>query len=272
MYSARIFPSIPGLRAYTSWMTPQRIDAIDTLRGLAMVWMTLFHFSFDLNHAGVWPQDFYTDPWWTWQRSCIVSLFLFCAGFSQALVVAQGQTLQRFMRRWLQVAGCALLVSLGSWWMFPQSWIYFGILHGMAVMLLLVRMTMAWGQYLWLAGLLAVASKFFVAWLLVRWGSADVLAWMNAPVLNCLGWITQKPITEDYVPVFPWLGVMWWGAASGMWLAKPARLSWLACLPAWRPLVLLGRWSLSYYMLHQPVLIGLVTLGVWLRANALFGA
>jgi len=38
---------------------------------------------------------------------------------------------------------------------------------------------------------------------------------MNAPALNWLGWISQKPITEDYAPLFPWLGVMWWGAAAG---------------------------------------------------------
>jgi len=30
-----------------------------------------------------------------------------------------------------------------------------------------------------------------------------------------LGWITRKPITEDYVPLLPWLGVLWWGLAAG---------------------------------------------------------
>jgi peptidoglycan/LPS O-acetylase OafA/YrhL len=32
-----------------------------------------------------------------------------------------------------------------------------------------------------------------------------------------------------------------------------------------RPLAVLGRWSLSFYMLHQPVLIGLLWLVVALR-------
>ena len=32
-----------------------------------------------------------------------------------------------------------------------------------------------------------------------------------------------------------------------------------------RPLAVLGRWSLSFYMLHQPVLIGLLMLVIWLR-------
>ncbi|MGJ8868484.1 heparan-alpha-glucosaminide N-acetyltransferase domain-containing protein, partial [Salmonella enterica] len=46
-----------------------RLDALDAVRGLAMVWMTLFHLSFDLNQFGHWRQDFYNDPFWTWQRT-----------------------------------------------------------------------------------------------------------------------------------------------------------------------------------------------------------
>ena len=58
-----------------------RWDAVDALRGLAMVWMTVFHFCFDLNHFGYIRQNFYDDPVWTWQRTCILSLFLFTASF-----------------------------------------------------------------------------------------------------------------------------------------------------------------------------------------------
>ena len=32
---------------------------------------------------------------------------------------------------------------------------------------------------------------------------------------NWVGLVTRKPITEDYVPVLPWLGVMLWGLAAG---------------------------------------------------------
>ena len=55
--------------------TPKsRFDRIDALRGLAMVWMAVYHFCFDLNHFKlIAPQDFYNDPLWTWQRTCIVS-------------------------------------------------------------------------------------------------------------------------------------------------------------------------------------------------------
>jgi uncharacterized membrane protein len=150
--------------------------------------------------------------------------------------------------------------------MFPQSFIYFGILHGMAAMLIVVRLTAHWGRWLWLAGALAVVSKFIAAYALSTWASGSFINAMNAPTLNWLGWITLLPITEDYAPVFPWLGVMCWGSAAGAWLWPRLRTGGLNPLP-WvvRALATIGRWSLSYYMLHQPVLIGLVSGLVWLK-------
>ena len=59
-------------------MTSQRFDNLDALRGLAMVWMAGYHFVFDLNYFKLVSQDFYRDPFWTWQRTLIVSLFLLC--------------------------------------------------------------------------------------------------------------------------------------------------------------------------------------------------
>ena len=243
-------------------MKAQRLDSVDALRGLAMLWMTVFHFSFDLNQFGYIRQNFHLDPVWTWQRTAIVSLFLFCAGLGQAIAVAQGQSWQRFWQRWAQVAGCALLVTAGSWLMYPNSFIYFGVLHGMVLMLIVARLTTQWGRWLWWLGALAIVSKFIAAYAMNTWASGQFIQIVNAPWLNWLGWITQKPVTEDYVPLFPWLGVMWWGVAAGGWLTRRSSgTAWVLPAPA-RPLAALGRWSLSYYMLHQPVLMaGLLGLG-----------
>lgn len=235
-------------------MPSQRLDTLDTLRGFAVVWMTLFHFCFDLNQFGYTQQNFYTDTFWTVQRTVIVSLFLFCAGLGQAVAVQQGQSLQRFWRRWLQVAGCAVLVTAGSYLMYPKSFIYFGVLHGIAVMLLVMRLSSGWGRWLWLAGGLVFAIKFIAPYAHETCRSIDFL---NAPAFNWLGFISRKPITEDHVPLVPWLGVMWCGMAAGQWLLAQ-RPQWLGHeVPAVAaPLAWLGRWSLSWYMLHQPVLIG----------------
>ena len=249
----------------TSSASP-RYDSVDALRGFAMVWMTVFHFCFDLSHWGFWAQNFRVDPFWTGQRTAIVSLFLFCAGLGQAIALHQGQGWPRFARRWLQIAGCALLVSAGSFVLFPHSFIYFGVLHGMAVMLVVARCTAGWGAWLWLAGAVALGLPW-VAQQLLTSGWADAAPWFNARALNWLGLVSRKPFTEDYVPVLPWLGVMWWGLAAGQWATQRSeRARWLGWpLPAGlRPLATLGRWSLSYYMAHQPVMIGLLLAAAWL--------
>jgi uncharacterized membrane protein len=215
--------------------------------------MALFHFAFDLNHFGLIRQNFYTDPFWTVQRACIVSLFMFCAGFGQAVAWHQGQGWPRFWKRWAQVALCAVLVSLGSRLMFPNSYITFGVLHGFAVMLIVARLSAAWGLWLWPLGLVALVLPQWVQhpFFDTRW-------------TNWVGLVTHKPLTEDYAPLFPWLGVVWWGMASGHWVLAHRRQWVVEGVPGLAgPLALLGRWSLSFYMLHQPVLIGLLML--WVR-------
>ena len=237
----------------------QRFDRLDALRGVAIVWMAVFHLCFDLNlHGLMAPQNFYRDPFWTQQRTCIVSLFLFCAGLAQAVMMlaeAGGPLFpRRFWRRWAQVAACALAVSVGSAVVFPGSWIGFGVLHGIAVMLILTRLSSPLGAWLWPLGALAIALPRFVQH-----------PFFNQPFTHWTGLVTQKPITEDWVPVLPWLGVMLWGLAAGQWLWLHRRAWSAGPVPrALAPLALLGRWSLSFYMLHQPVFLGVILGGRWL--------
>ena len=240
--------------------TPARFHRLDALRGLAIVWMALFHFAFDLNHFGLLDprQDFYRDPLWTGQRTVIVSLFLFTAGLGQAVALHAGQGWPRFWRRWAMVAGCAVLVSAGSAIMFPNSWISFGVLHGIALMLIVVRLTGRWGPWLWPLGLLAIALPRVVGH-----------PFFDTLWTNWVGLVTRKPVTEDWVPLLPWLGVMWWGCAAGQWLLAHRR-GWLAggLAAPWRPLATLGRWSLAFYMAHQPFFFGLLLAWQALRAAA----
>ena len=234
---------------------PTRFERLDALRGTAIVWMAAFHFCYDLNHFGLIQQSFRTDPFWLWQRTAIVTLFLSCAGLSLAVAGEAGQSWPRFWRRWAQIAGCALLVSAGSALMFPRSWISFGILHGIALMLVLARLAAPLGAALWPLGLAALLAP--------RWIQSP---WFDTRWTNWVGLVTHKPVTEDWAPLLPWLGVVLWGLAAGQWLLARRR-AWLAgALPrALAPLAALGRWSLSFYMVHQPVFIGALLLYLALR-------
>lgn len=234
-----------------------RFARVDALRGAAMLWMAAFHLAFDLNHfRWLTPvQNFYRDPLWTWQRVAIVSLFLFTAGVGQA--IAQGRELPsaRFWRRWAQIVGCAVLVSLGSWLMFPQSYITFGVLHAIAVMLLLLR---------WLG---RFDAPVLLALVLVALVLPEVFqhAWFDSRWTNWMGLVTHKPRTEDYVPLLPWLGAMLLGFAAGRRAERLRPVWFTAPVPAWlRPLARLGQWPLTFYMVHQPVLIALVAALSWI--------
>jgi uncharacterized membrane protein len=233
--------------------TSPRFDRVDALRGAAMVWMVLFHLAYDLNQFGFLQpkQNFFHDPLWTWQRTFIVSLFLLCAGLGQALALHAGQAWPRFWRRWWQVALCAIVVSAATAFTSPKGWISFGVLHGIAVMLICCRLAASLGAWLWPLGALALLLP----------------SWIQHPLFdtrwtNWIGLTTRKPITDDWVPILPWLGVMLWGFAVGHWLLRQ-RIAWLSGTlgHALQPLALLGRWPLTVYMLHQPLFIGLLTAG-----------
>jgi len=232
-----------------------RFDRLDALRGAAIVWMAIFHFCFDLAWLHFTRENFYADPFWTVQRSAIVTLFVLCAGMGQGVATRQGQEWPRFWRRWAQIAACALLVTAGSALAFPRSYISFGILHGLAVMLIVARLTAGAGRWLWLLGALGIVLPQLMQHV-----------FFDTRGTNWFGFTTRKPVTEDYAPVFPWIGVMWWGMAAAQWLLDRHPTLLAGAVPrALQPLSVLGRWSLSFYMLHQPVLIGVLMAVAMLR-------
>ena len=222
-----------------------RIEAVDALRGLAIVAMIAYHFAFDLRYFGVIRANFESDPFWLSARAAIVSSFLLLVGVSLVLAHRSGVSTVRFARRIGVVALCALAATIGSYVVFPERFIYFGILHCIAVASLLAR-PLAGRPALALAlGVVAIAA-----------GLALSHPFFDARATSWLGFNTVKPATEDFVPLFPWLGVVLLGIALGHGLVQRdfAPVAFLAGAP--RALRWLGRHSLAVYMVHQPLLLG----------------
>lgn len=227
----------------------QRYAAIDAMRGFAIVLMIAYHTSFDLNYHGWIHQDFNNSPFWLAARAGIVSLFLLLAGISLVLNAQRANTAS-FWRRQAKLLAACIAVSLGSYMMFPQSFIFFGILHFILLASLLGRLCVRFHYINLLGALLALTAGIFYSNPL-----------FNAPALQWLGFMTYKPFTEDYVPFFPWFGVVLAGIFLGrLIVAKPAWL--IGHQPAaWtRQLALAGRHSLVIYLLHQPVLLGILSM------------
>jgi uncharacterized membrane protein len=228
-----------------------RLPIVDVARGLAVAQMIAYHFCYDLNYFS-WIHVALTRdaPWIAW-RTAIVTQFLFLVGVSLALRTAPAGTIvvagARFWRRWGQIAGCACLVSLASWSLFGPRWIWFGVLHFVAVAQLLLAPAARLGRANLLLGAVALAAGTLVQ---IPAFGADALSW--------IGFSPSKPHTEDFVPLLPWLGVVLLGIGAanlGKRSQGPAARSLRAVrADTWRIPALLGRWPLTVYMLHQPLL------------------
>src|SRR5690348_4771832 len=106
-----------------------RIVALDALRGGAIVAMIVYHFCFDLRYFGVARWDFEHDVRWLTARALILSSFLLISGISAVLAERQPSPRMQWLRHIGLIAAAALLVSAGSYLLFPQSFIWFGVLH-----------------------------------------------------------------------------------------------------------------------------------------------
>ena len=230
-----------------------RLVLVDALRGFAVAQMIVYHFIYDLAYFG-WIDLAMTrdQPWVAW-RTAIVTQFLLLVGVSLVLRTSFNPSTTDFWKRWAQIAAAALLVSLGSYLVFSQRFIYFGILHFVAAALLIARPLLilkVWNVVLGAACIvigLAYAHEFF-----------------NTPPATIVGFMTFKPRTEDYVPLFPWIGVVLVGAGlaarwqRAQWRIPAALIPLNERAPRW--LLFLGAWALTIYLVHQPILLGALTL------------
>jgi len=228
-----------------------RFAGIDALRGFAVAQMIVYHFIYDLNYFG-WMRLAMTrdQPWVGW-RTAIVTQFLLLVGVSLVLRYAFKPAWSDFWRRWLQIAGAAALVSAGSWWLFRDRFIFFGILHYIAVALILARLLVPLGRLNIVLGLAALLAGLWFK---------DAL--FNSTELTWIGFATRKPKTEDYVPLFPWIGVTLLGVGiAALWqragfAVAPVLQRWNASPP--RLLVFLGSWALTIYLVHQPIMLAVL--------------
>ncbi|MDY6993034.1 MAG: heparan-alpha-glucosaminide N-acetyltransferase [Pseudomonadota bacterium] len=222
-----------------------RLIIIDVTRGLAVSLMLIYHGCYDIHYLNWVHFDFYHHPFWLTFRTLIVSLFVILSGISLHLATAGGLQWPKFFKRLFILTSCALLISWVSWLLFQERFIFFGILHFMALASVV--------------GLVFIHRFWWNLWLgigFILLGTLFAHPWFNQPYWQWLGLMTHKPQTEDYVPLLPWLGVLLLGLFLGRYGAQQSYFHQNTHLIAEKPLAWLGRHSLGIYMLHQPLLLG----------------
>jgi uncharacterized membrane protein len=229
-----------------------RVDAVDCARGLALVGMAIYHLSWDFADFRLAPPILPFTPPMRLLSHTVASAFLALVGVSLALAHRKGLNQRAFWRRLAIVAGAAALVTLGSLAFAPTEPITFGILHCIAVASLVAGpFVIAPASASLAVGFVAIAAPFFIRSTL-----------FDPPWLLWLGLGEALPNTLDWRPLLPWAGVVFLGLGvarlPGLMERLTAPKRWRAALRPSRALCFAGRHSLPIYLVHQPILIGLL--------------
>jgi uncharacterized membrane protein len=230
----------------------QRWDAIDVARGLSILAMIVYHFSWDLSFLQLIETNILQVPAWRWFARAIAGSFLMLSGLGLALAHAKGFHGRAFLKRFIKVGGAALAVTVATYFAFPDSYIFFGILHCIAVSGVLAL------PFLKIHPIIALVSAALC--LVAPHVLTDPA--LDAPWLDWLGLGSADPVTNDYVPIFPWFGLVLIGVAAGRILLARQETTGLA---GWRSrdrvsglLIWAGRKSLPIYLTHQIILLGIL--------------
>ena len=230
-----------------------RIELLDLARGIALLAMFVYHFAYDLSFFRLIRVDVVSDPGWRLFARLIAGSFLAIVGFSLILATRNGLNRKAYAKRFAMVAGAALLVTVGTRFAIPENFIFFGILHHIALASLLAL------PFLRLPALaLALIAAAWFALPFILGGEVFESEW-----LSWLGF-GPWPYTADFVPLFPWFACGLAGLALGkLALARAPEGGWARwrarSAPA-RLVALGGRHSLIVYLVHQPLFIGALML------------
>lgn len=236
-------------------MPSGRLPLIDLARTLALLGMVSFHFTYDLDMFGWVPRGTAVTGWFWYHARIVAGSFILLAGLGLWMAHGAGIRWPAFWRRLGRIVLAAGLVSLATSIAMPEMMIFYGILHAIAlsslVGLLFLRLH-------WLLNLLLAVLVLLLPGLVSDPMFGGPLVWT--------GLSGEVPVTADFEPFFPWFAPFLAGIALGQ-ICSAFGLWPLLRLPEGRLLRGLawpGRHSLAIYLIHQPVLIGLIGGVTWL--------
>ncbi|NLH26073.1 MAG: DUF1624 domain-containing protein [Methanomicrobiales archaeon] len=238
----------------TASHVPERYPEIDIARGIAVVMMVIFHIAFDLSFLGIAGIPVSSLPWRAFAMAT-AALFLLLVGISLSISAGYAKTrlsrsdfILKYLKRGAGIFAIGIGISIVTWILLPGAFIVFGILH--------------------LIGLSIALSPLYTgySWQNLLAGLAIILVSPVVAAMRGDGWLVWLGIhppafySIDYTPVFPWLGVVLIGVGLGAILYPRAARRWdheVPTLPR-SPLRFLGRHSLAIYLVHQPIILGIL--------------
>ncbi len=223
----------------------KRIDIIDALRGFAVILMVIHHLLYDLWTFLGAPEWMFHNPVFDFLHFVFAGLFIFLSGLSS-------QFSRSNIKRGLIVFAIAVAMTIVTSLPFVGMPIRFGVLHLLGFCMVFYGLTRkVWDK------IPRAAAPFIYIVLLVGSALATNLIRIDASYLWMFGWLQPGFYSADYFPIFPWVFVFLLGTWAGFYVIEHKLPKWfyekrIAFFPA------VGKKALIIYILHQPVLYGIV--------------
>ncbi|MGH6763172.1 MAG: DUF1624 domain-containing protein [Phyllobacterium sp.] len=231
-----------------------RLARLDIARGIALIAMAIYHCAWDFEFFGYLDPATTTQGGWKLFARGIASSFLMLVGFSLVLAHGKGIRWSQSTRRLVQIGAAAAAITLATWYFTPGTFVFFGILHHIALASIigLAFLRLPFPALFAMAAVVVAAPHYL---------RAD---WFDYPALWWVGLSTIPIKSNDYVPLLPWFAAVLTGMGLARLFQYGGFMRWLQgdIQPFWlnRPLTFIGRHSLAFYLIHQPVLISMVFL------------
>lgn len=235
-----------------------RIYALDFLRGILILLVIAYHFLFDLNDIFSVPLPFLYSNGMNIFRDTFVSMLIFISGISCNLSHSN-------IKRGFKTLACAVIISAITYIFMPSESIIFGILHffGCAMIIygisqnILIKCNKT-------AGFIICLLLFFITYNIyygiIGIGTLSIhFTYVFHNIIFFILGFNTRHFSADYYPLLPWIFMFLSGSFAGRNIKKaklPAPFYKNIC----PPLNFIGKHTLIIYMLHQPVMYGLLYL------------
>ncbi len=225
----------------------ERFWEVDALRGIAIILMIVSNFATDLAYFNI--ADLSSGFWWVFAR-LTAGIFLFLVGASLAISYSKrGDNFKHYLKRGAKIFSWGLAITVITWIFLKEDLILFGALHLIGISIILAYPFLKRRYNSLIYGISAILVGLYLPHIFVttKW-------------LLPLGLFPADYFYIDYFPIFPWIGVILIGLFFGNVLYHSGKRKFKITDYSAQTgiLQMLGRNSLLIYLIHQPILVGLL--------------
>jgi len=235
-------------------MQKNRYLEIDFFRGIAIILMVISNFVTDLKYFLGYSENLL---FWSFFALFVAAMFIFISGVSFNIsfskkVVSNNLNYKHYLIRFLKLFAIAILITIITSRFLTSGTIYFGIIHFLAISGLLGIIFYRFKR---------INLVFAIIFLIVGFLVNGII--LDTPYLLPFGTMPSNFYTLDYFPIFPWFGIYLLGMSFSEKYYKNGVSNYSFEIfknKFFNKVCYLGQNTLFIYLIHQPILVGLLIL------------